>query len=520
MSMVKSRTSLVSLVVGLLVVAVFGFGATAAAASKDTLVYAIDVDIANLDPIHAIDPGSAAVYQQIYDPLVRFNMKGDIVPVLAESWSVSADKVTWTFKLKKGVNFTDGTPFNAAAVKYHLDRLLDPNKPNRSAGQFSMIKSSKVVDDYTINIVLDKPYAPFLALMANPTMSIPSPTAVKKYGDKYPLNPVGSGPFIFKDWVSGSHTTLVRNDNYWGGKPAIKELVFKPVSEPGARVIMLETGEADVINSVFPEEMIRLEKNKNLAILKQPVLRGWFIGMNNLMKPFDDVRVRRAMNYAIDVEVITDEIYRGTAAPLTSAVNSKVFGHVAQPDYEYNPAKARQLLKEAGYANGFTVNLIHPVSGAGFMPEVPQAVQAMLAEVGINLNLVPLEMSAFVDNIIKDPKASEQAGKHMIMAGIGAGTGEAANIMHEFYHTGSWAPVKYNRIFYSNPKVDAILDEAIQTFDTNKQKKLMADAQKLIWEDAPWVFFYEMMGIYGARSNVKGLEFIPSNYILFHNVAK
>ena len=491
-----------------------------AVADSRRIVYAIDVDITNLDPINSIDPGSAAVTQQIYEPLVRIGSNGEIEPVLAESWSVGSDKVTWLFNLKKGVKFQDGTPFDAAAVKAHFDRLLDPDKPARARGAFDMVKKVEVASTYTVKFTLTKPYAPFLAVMTDLGGLICSPTAVKKWGDDYPFHPVGTGPWMFKEWLPADHTTLVPNPNYWGGKPKVSELVFKPVPEPSARVIMLENGQADVANSIMPDEMKRLERSKDIQIHKVPVLRGWFIGLNVLEKPFDDVRVRKALNHAVDVDIIANQILRGTARPLTAPVNAKVWGYSRQSAYEYDPAKAKKLLAEAGYAKGFEANLWVPASGAGFMPEVPQAIQAMLAEVGVKVKIIPFEMSAFIDNIIKDPAESKKAGKHMVMMGIGARTGEAATIMDEFFGTGSWAPVKYNRCFYSNKTVDKLLEQALQTFDQAKQKAILAEAQRIVWDEAPWIFLYEMMGVYGSRTNVKGLQWLPSNYILFHTVQK
>src|SRR5690625_4864219 len=169
----------------------------ATAQSDDTVTYAIDADITNLDPIHAIDPGSAAVYLQINEPLVRINMEGDIVPVLATGWSVSEDNVTWTFELREGVTFHDGSAFNAEAVKAHFDRLLDPEQPNRSAGSFDMVAEVSAPTEYQVSFELTKPFAPFLALMTSPTATITSPTAVELYGNDYPFNPVGTGPWMF-----------------------------------------------------------------------------------------------------------------------------------------------------------------------------------------------------------------------------------------------------------------------------------------------------------------------------------
>jgi len=494
--------------------------APAARADSGRIVYAFDVDISNLDPVHTVDSGSYAVNQQIYEPLVRLSSTGEIEPVLAESWSVGSDNVTWYFNLRKDVSFHDGTRFDAAAVKTHFDRLLDPNKPARARGAFTMIKRVDVAGTYTVKFTLSKPYAPFLAVMTDLGALICSPTAVKKWGDDYPFHPVGTGPWMFKEWQPADHTTLVANPNYWGGKPKVSELVFKPTPEPSARVIMLETGQADVANGIVPDEMKRLERNKDITIQKVPVLRGWFIGLNMLEKPFDDVRVRKALNYAVDVNVITDQILRGTAKPLSAPVISKVWGYSRQPDYDYDPVKAKKLLAEAGYEKGFEANLWVPLSGPGFVPEVPQAIQAMLAEVGIKVKIMPFEMSAFIENILKGPAESKKAGKHMVMMGIGASTGEAATILHEFFGTSSWAPVYLNRCFYSNKIVDKLVEEAQQTFDQTKQKAILAEAQKTIWDEAPWIFLYEIMTIYGFRSNVKGLQWLVSNYLLFHTVQK
>lgn len=487
--------------------------------AAEKLVYAMDIDIANLDPIHSIDTGSAAVNWQIYEPLVRLNISGDIDAVLAESWTTSENNLEWTFKLREGVTFHDGTPFNAEAVKYHFDRMLNPDEPNRTQGSFYMIVDVLVDSEYEVRFVLDQPFAPFLALLTTISAGIASPTAVELHGDDYPFNPVGTGPWKFKEWIPGDRTILEANADHWRFVPGYDVLEYRTVLEPGARVIMLETGAADAAASIPPTDVERLRARGDLDVYVEPISRGWLISFNVLKEPFDDVRVRQAMNYAIDVSVITDDILLGTAQPFSSAVNSAVYGYTPQPEqYDYNPEKARELLAEAGYPDGFDATIWYPGSGAGMQQDIPEVLQAMLADVGINLKLESMALASFVDAISKNPEDSAENGKELILLGMSAGTGEAANILFEFLHTDSWAPVNVNRGFYSNPVVDDLIMKAMTTLDQEEQLAIMADLQAEVWEDAPWVFLYEMAGVYGAKKSVSGLNFLPQNYILFDEV--
>ena len=485
----------------------------------ERFVYAMDIDIANLDTIHSIDTGSAAVNWQIYEPLVRLDINGDIVPLLAESWITSDDSLEWTFALREGVVFHDGTPFNADAVKYHFDRMLDPEKPNRTQGSFYMITDVVVDSEYEIRFVLDRPFAPFLALLTSISGGIASPTAVELHGDDYPFNPVGTGPWRFKEWIPGDRTILEANTDHWRNVPGYGTLEYRPVLEPGARVIMLETGAAHAAASISPSDIDRIEARGDIDVYIEPISRGWLISFNVKHKPFDDVRVRQALNYAIDVSVITDDILLGTARPFTSAVNSAVYGYAKQDyQYDYNPEKARELLAEAGYPNGFDATIWYPGSGAGMEQDIPEVLQAMLADVGINLKLESMALATFVDAISKNPEDSAANGKELILLGMSAGTGEAANILFEFLHTDSWAPVNVNRGFYSNPVVDELIMDAMTTLEADAQLEIMAELQSVVWEDAPWVFLYEMSGVYGASKDVAGLNFLPQNYILFDEV--
>jgi len=354
-----------------------------------TLVYAAGADPDSLDPANTDSNPGEAIGRMMNNFLVRFDAKLRLKPDLATSWTQSKDALTWTFKLRKGVKFHDGTPFNAEAVKYNFERFLGPEKPLKASLHTPIIKSVEVVDESTVRFNLKVPFAFFLNNLAHSATALVSPAAHQKWGKDLTLHPVGTGPFKFVEWVRGDHITLARNDDYFEGKPRLDQIIIKTVREDSSRVLGLEAGDYDLIVRIPPEEVGRLRRNEKLRIEADQSNRALRIGINASRKPFDDVRVRQALNYAVDKESIVKNIYQGLAAVIPTMVGPLNTGYAAVKGYPYDPARAKSLLQKAGYSPSNPLKLAamttKGVRAKDF--EVVTAITQMWKDVGIEAEL-------------------------------------------------------------------------------------------------------------------------------------
>ena len=322
-----------------------------------TLIYATGTDALTLDPQFVTDVPTSRAVMQIHETLVKYDLDMNIVPCLAEAWEVSSDQLTWTFRLRKGVKFQDGTPFNAEAVKYTFDRIVDPATASPRKSSAGMIKGVKILDEYTVAITTLKPFGPFLAQLTAYNLAILSPTQAKKLGKKYAQNPAGTGPFKLESWAPGEKVVLARNEEYWGKKAYLDKVVFKVVPEDATRVMLLLSGEADVIASVPTVLLDKLQQSKDVKVVREKGFRTIYIGLNNKVKPFDDIRVRKAVSHAIHPEAIVQGVLKGVGTLGGSFESPAIPGAVqGLKPYPYDPARAKKLLAEAGYPNGFTTS--------------------------------------------------------------------------------------------------------------------------------------------------------------------
>ena len=263
--------------------------------SGGTVTYAAGADPDNLDPANAESNPSEAVNRMMYENLVRFDVKLKIVPGLATKWEQAKDGMSWTFFLRKGVKFHDGTPFNAEAAKAFFERMIGPEKPSRAGLYTPFVSSVNVVDEYTVKVNMQAPFAFFLNNLAHSASGIISPAALKTYGKDISRRAVGTGPFKFVEWVHGDHLTMVRNDDYWGGKPYLDKIVVKTVKEDSARVMMLQSGDAQLIVRIPSEDIPRLEKDPKINLDSTETLRVLYLQVNCAKKPFTDLRIRQAI---------------------------------------------------------------------------------------------------------------------------------------------------------------------------------------------------------------------------------
>jgi len=322
-----------------------------------TLVVGLVAEPVALDPAQVTDLNSNRVGRRVAETLVAFaEGSTQIVPGLAESWTISRDGLQYTFKLRKGVKFHDGTPLDAEAVKFSIERQIVPDHPASKLGKypfanyfFGNVKAVEPLDELTVRFILKEPRASFLDVMAAAAAAIVSPTAVKKFGLDYGTNPVGTGPFRFASWERGQRVVLEKNPAYWKFPVKVDRVVYRPIVEDQARLTELLTGGLDLIVGVPPDFVAQLEGNAKLALLKQVGAHVWYLGLNNEKKPFTDKRVRQALNYAVDKDAIVRDVLKGTGAPSKGPVLPGTSGDEARlKAFPYDPERAKKLLAEAG----------------------------------------------------------------------------------------------------------------------------------------------------------------------------
>src|SRR5690606_22047395 len=346
----SGRFLVVGFVIAALLVGFFGLGS----ASAQTLIVAQGADAVNLDPHTTNDQPSSRVRRQIYETLIVMGEDLNLYPGLATSWE-QLDELTYEFKLREGVKFHNGETFKASDVKFTFERLLDPATAADAAFLLEVIDEIEIIDDYTIRIKTSAPFSPILAHLAHPVAAILNEKAVTEAGADYGLRvAVGTGPFRFVDWVTQSHVTLERFDDYLGEPAKVARVVIRAIPEGTVRAIELETGGVDIAYDLEPIDRMRLEFNPNIEIFATESLSASYVGFNVQKAPFDNPLVRQAVNYAIDVEPLVEVIYSGQAVQAFGPLSPKVFGaHTELEPYPYDPQKARELLAEAGYPNGF-----------------------------------------------------------------------------------------------------------------------------------------------------------------------
>jgi peptide/nickel transport system substrate-binding protein len=479
-----------------------------------TLTIGRPTDPVALDPALETTAPGAWVYFNILEPLLILDHNMNITPKLATSYKVlSPEKVR--FHLRKNVKFHDGTPFNAEAVKFTFEKAYKSQPQARWASLAGPIDRVEVIDDYTVDVITKEPYGPILRSMAMSYTGILSPTAVKKMGPDFARSPVGTGPFKFKEWKTNDHITLVRNEDYWGKKAYLDQVVFRVIPEEGARTIALKTGEVDFIIHVAPTEIANFEKDKNFVVHKATGLQVFHIGLNLSKPPLDDVRVRRALAHAVNVDYILKHIMEGSATKPRSYVSPGVFGFKdmnLDKLYPYDKGKALALLAEAGWKPGpdkilrkgdEKLTLTHIAARGRYMKdgEVTEAVQAMLKEIGVDVNLQFGEWGS-VFTQIRSPKLDH----HMFTLAWITTNADGDYSFYNLFHSKGIPPTSWNSYRYNNPKVDKLVEEARATLDPKKRAKLYGEVQDILAKDVVMLPIYNSNMIYVSQNYVKGFK--------------
>ncbi|WP_088044433.1 glutathione ABC transporter substrate-binding protein [Bacillus sp. EAC] len=475
-----------------------------------TLVIARLSDAENLDQQFMSTINAASVtHHKIYEGLVQRDKNNEIQPMLAEKWN-RINETTWEFNLRHDVQFHDGTPFNAEAVKKTFDRLLDPKVASPRAVVFKMVNQVKVVDEYTVQFILKEPFSPLLSILANHEGGIISPKTINKYGKDIIQEPNGTGPFVFDSWSPGQEITLVKNKNYWGDKPKVDKVIFKVVPEDSTRISMIETGEAQIAEPLPVAVMDQVESSTAMDVYRSEGFGTEYIGFNVNKKPFNDVRVRKAIAHAVEMDSIIKGVFNNVGKKANSAMGSKVFGYDAElKAYDYNLKEAKKLLKEAGYANGFDATILTMDSKERV--NLAEVIQSQLKGIGINLKVQVMEYGSFVERVNKGQS-------QMFIISWRNATGDADYNQYNLFHTDSRGAAG-NTFFYSNQKVDDLINAARKETEEEKRKELYAEAQEIEMSDAPYIPVRVIENVAAVSKDVKGFSISPSGYLEINDVS-
>ena len=479
-------------------------GTTPDGVSNKVVTAAVGAGFTTLDPYNATDKLSRQVMKAFYEGFFRLNARMEVEPSLALSATPSADGLVWVLRLREGVRFANGEIFDAHAAKANIDHLIhDPTRLGRSA-MFGEIERADATDLYELTIRLKKPLAPMKRRMAGGILSMVCPSALADPNWNLSQKPCGTGPYRLKHFNPAELLEVERRDNYWdSGWPKVSGIRFVPVPENHTRATMLRTGEADFIFPMPYESADEINRQKNLLISRKPSTVMRFIAMNTMKKPFSDLRVREAINYAVSREAIVKAAYRGYARPAGGVMPPSIPNALLIGTWPYDPEKAKQLLAQAGYPNGFEANLWCAYNDSASMKAV-QVIQQQLGLVGIRLKLSVLEAGERVARIhsLKNPADSKL---ELYYTGWAASS-DADWSLRPLYYGPSMPPVLFNTAYYKNPEVDRLIDEALSITDEVESRKIYADIQERIRRDAPYVWLVTEESAAAWREELKGFS--------------
>ena len=478
-------------------------------------------DAISLDSNTETTAPGAIVYGNIIEPLLSVDKEGNIHPWLAHKYEVVApDRIR--FFLRQGIKFHDGTTFDAKAVKFTYDRAI--NQPARWKALFGPLKACEIVNDYTVDIVMEVPYGPTLASVAMVYCGIISPAAVEKYGDDYGRHPVGTGPFKFQEWKTKDQITIVRNDDYWGDKAFLDEVVFKVIPEAGARMMALRTGDIDMAMQPTPAELAGFMQDPKFTVAETMGMRIIYIGFHNEMWPTDDVKIRQALAMAVDVKGILDNLLEGSAVMPRGYLAPAVFGFKdmeLQKRFPYDPAKAKALLAQEGWKDSdgdgildkdgrkLTLKFLGTKGRYPMDAEICEAAQAMWKAIGVDVSLEFFEWAATF-SMLRKPELDY----NVYCLGWVTTNRDADYSLYAMFHSSQFSPKGWNTNRYKNPEVDKLLDEARQSQDRADRKAKYAQVQDILAESASWIPIYNTKEILVLNKKVKGFEPDPLEYLL------
>src|SRR5690625_4164522 len=496
-----------------------------------TLIFARGADSVSLDPIDMTDGESLRVTNNIYETLFVYDEDLELQPGLAEDYEVAEDGKTWTLNLKEGIKFHDGTDFNADAVVFNFERWMDLVHPNHN-GDFAyypflfggfkgedshLIEYVEAIDESTLEFKLTDEVGGFITYLTVPFFGIASPTAIEEYGDDFYENPVGTGPFKYKSWARNDEIILEKNEDYHEeGKPKLDQLIIKTIPDNSARLTSLLAGDIDMMDGLNPDESVTVDSTDGYEFIPRPSFNFSYMAFNMEKEPFDDVKVRKAIDMAINKDVIVDSFFNGLAEVSTNAVPPSLWGFNDEiKPVEFDVDAAKELLAEAGYEDGFETTLFTMDNPREYLPEpmkIAEAIQANLSEIGITTEIVTYEWATYLE------KASQ--GEHEM--GLFGWTGVLADpddfLFPNFSSIEAEKPAS-NYAFYRNEDFTQLLLDAKTTLDENERAEMYKEAQQIQFDDRPVSMLAHTTPPLALSEDVKGFVPHPMTSDNFANVS-
>lgn len=478
-----------------------------------------------LDPAQVTAVNDFRIMMNLYDGLVRYaDGTLEVEPSLASDWEISDDGTVYTFTLRDDVTFHDGSDFDAEAVVFNFERMLDEEHPYHDTGPFPLafffdaVETVEATGEHEVTFTLEEPYAPFLSNLAYPTGLIVSPAAVEEHGEEIGRNPSGTGPFRFDEWESNSRVVVTRNEAYWDGAPSLEAVVFRPITDANTRVAEMLSGGIDLMVEVPPDNVADMAEDEAFEVYEQAGPHLWFLILNTREGPFQDKAMRQAINYAIDKRSLVDDVLQGTAevaaGPIPPAFDW-AYNEELEP-YPYDPDKARELIAEAGH-EGAELTFYVTEGGSGMLDPVPMgtAIQADLAEVGLEVEIETYEWNTFLDRV--NPGLEGKAD----MAQMAWMTNDPDTLPFLALRSDAMPEEGgFNSGYYSNERVDELLEQARRSVDQEERAELYREMQEIVHEDAPWAFVANWKQNAVAGANVENFRLQPSFFLLLHDVEK
>jgi len=472
-------------------------------AEIEELKIGIGIDADSLNPQEQTTSLPINICELIYDPLFYLTPDAKLEPRLASKYEVSQDGLTYTIRLRKGVKFSDGTPFDAKVMKLTIDRALNPKLRVPLRFLITMIDKVTVVDDYTIQVKLKYPFAPFAPTLSQTVLFPISPAAIEKYGEDVRQHPVGAGPFKLAEWVKGDRIVLVRNENYYGPKPTVKKLTFKIVPETATRESMLRAGQIHICYKPLPSNVAALKADPNINVAMPLDTRTIFMGLNCQKGATTNKLVRQAFNYAVDKKAIVNKVLFDTALPMDAPVSPVVFGYQKMAhQYEYNPEKAKELLKKANFDFSKAINMRTPHGRYLFDKQVSETIQAYLQAIGVKVELRTYDWPTYVAGLLKPLDKTEL---EVFLLGWGPMILDADTTLYGQFHTSVNPPKGLGAAHYSNSVFDKAIEATRLEQDPEKRLELFKKASEIVWDDCPWIWLHVEKFVIAYSSKIKGL---------------
>jgi peptide/nickel transport system substrate-binding protein len=455
-----------------------------------TVTIALASEPNTFDPHVTVGRNTQIFIANVFDGLTARDANTNVVPALATEWGFLGDGSSWQFKLRSGVTFQNGDPFNAEAVKYTVERVINPDTKATIGSEMSSIAGVDIVDANTVTIRTKQPDVMLPSRLSELYGGMLSPTSATADTATLATKPNGTGPFMLTEWTKNERLILQANPNYWRGPASVSQLTVRPILEDAARVAALQTGEVDFISNVPYERIPELQADPNLVVKTVQTPRVFFVGIDPRVTPFNDVRVRQALNYAVDVEAIISAIYMGRATRLATAVPTSAFGFDSSvTPYPYDPAKARELLSVAGYPNGFAVEFDSFTGSVADHSRAAEAIVGYLREVGLDVKLNVFEFGAFGPRRV----ANQLSPLHIYSFG---------NVYFEPAWQIKWMQQQALGLFYRNEEIIALCNQAEATFDPGGRVPLYSKVQQLLKDDAGFIYLFQNDAVFAMNKRI------------------